>query len=150
MKRAQRLDHFRDGLESSEKAQRAKFSAAEARVGEAKARLVELQQYRDEYLRGLGQRATGGMDARALRDYQAFLARISEAIRQATQAVSRSELECEFERQRWQEAATRCRAVASVVERWKAEERVGLARAEQRDTDEWARLVATRVIVEAD
>lgn len=144
MKRAQRLDHFRDGLESSEKEQRTRFLAAEGRAGEARGRLAELQRYRDDYLASLGQRAAGGMDAVALRDYQAFLARIGEAIRQQVQLVSRADLECEYERNRWNEAATRCRAVASVVERWKNEERIGIARAEQRDTDEWARTLTAR------
>ena len=36
MKRAQRLDHFRDGLESSEKEQRTRFMAAEGRATEAR------------------------------------------------------------------------------------------------------------------
>ncbi|MCU0759136.1 MAG: flagellar export protein FliJ [Steroidobacteraceae bacterium] len=148
MKRAQRLDHFRDDLENTEKEQRARLAATEARTRDARARLAELQRYREEYLQGLGRRAAGGMDATALRDYQAFIARIGEAIRQQAQLVSRADLECEFERQRWNETASRCRAVASVVERWKAEERIGLARAEQRDTDEWARLVAARNVAE--
>lgn len=144
MKRAQRLDHFRDGLENSEKEQRARFVAAEGRAADARNRLAELQRYRDDYLQGLGQRAATGMDALALRDYQAFLARIGEAVRQQSQLVSRADLEREYERNRWNEAATRCRAVASVVERWKSEERVGIARAEQRETDEWARLLSAR------
>ena len=113
MKRAQRLDHFRDGLESSEKEQRTRFMAAEGRATEARGRLAELQRYRDDYLTSLGQRAAGGMDAIALRDYQAFLARIGEAIRQQVQLVSRADLECEYERNRWNEAATRCRAVST-------------------------------------
>ena len=142
MKRAQRLDHFRDGLEGSEKEQRTRFMTAEGRATEAHGRLAELQRYRDDYLQGLGQRAASGMDALALRDYQAFLARIGEAIRQQSQLVTRADLEREYERNRWHEAATRCRAVASVVDRWKSEERVGMARAEQRETDEWARTLS--------
>jgi flagellar biosynthesis chaperone FliJ len=58
--------------------------------------------------------------------------------------LSRTELECEFERQRWNEAATRSRAVAGVVERWRQEERVIVARAEQRESDEWARQISQR------
>ena len=144
MKRAQRLDHFRDGLESSEKEHRSRLAAAEAKVGEARARLVELQRYRDEYLQDLGQRAAGGIDATALRDYHAFVARIGEAVRQQALLLSRTELECEFERHRWNEAATRSRAVASVVERWRQEERATVARAEQRESDEWARQISQR------
>jgi len=144
MKRAQRLDHFRDGLESSEKEHRAKLAAAESKVGEARARLDELRRYREEYLRGLGDRTAGGIDATALRDYHAFVARIGEAVRQQGQLLSRIELECDFERHRWNEAATRTRAVASVVDRWRQEERVTVARAEQRETDEWARQIGLR------
>jgi len=148
MKRAQRLDHFRDGLESSEKEHRSRLASAEAKVGEARARLAELQRYRDEYLQGLGNRAAGGIDATALRDYHAFVARIGEAVRQQTLLLSRTELECEFERHRWNEAATRSRAVSSVVERWRQEDRVTVARAEQRESDEWARQISQRPSLE--
>lgn len=148
MKRAQRLNHFRDDLENTEKEQRAKFTAAQARVDDAQARLTELQRYRDEYLQGFGRRAAGGMDAIALRDYHAFVARLGEAIQQQQQIVLRTEHEREFERRRWNEAATRCKAVGSVVERWQAEDRLGLSRAEQRETDEWARLATSRAQME--
>ncbi len=144
MKRAERLDHFRDGLESSEKEHRARLSLAEAKLGEAHGRLAELQRYRDEYQRSLGDRASGGIGATALRDYHAFVARLTEAVRQQAQLLARTELECDFERQRWNEAATRSRAVASVVERWRQEDRVVVGRAEQRESDEWARQVGLR------
>ncbi|MCP5327986.1 MAG: flagellar export protein FliJ [Steroidobacteraceae bacterium] len=148
MKRAQRLNHFRSDLENTEKEQRAKFTAAQARVDDALARLTELKRYRDEYLQGFGRRAAGGMDAIALRDYHAFVARLGEAIQQQQQIVLRTEHEREFERQRWNEAATRCKAVGSVVERWQAEDDLGLSRAEQRETDEWARLATSRAQIE--
>jgi flagellar FliJ protein len=144
MKRAERLDHFKDELVSSEKEHRARLAAAEAKVVEARGRLSELQRYRDEYLRGLDDRAVAGIGATALRDYHAFVARIGEAVRQQLQLLARTEVDCEFERQRWNEAATRTRAVASVVERWRQEERVTTARAEQRETDEWARQTRLR------
>jgi flagellar FliJ protein len=144
VKRAKRLDHFRDGLESTAKEQRARLAAAEARLSEARARLTELQRYRDEYLRSLDDRVAAGIGASALRDYHAFVARIGEAVRQQAQLLNRSELECEFERQRWNEAATRSRAVASVVERWRQEERVSVRHAEQREADEWARQISLR------
>lgn len=144
MKRAERLEHFRDGLETTEKEHRARLAAAEAKLGEARARLAELQRYRDEYQCGLGDRASGGIGASALRDYHAFVARLTEALRQQVLLLSRTELECDFERQRWTEAATRSRAVASVVERWRQEDRVVAGRVEQRESDEWARQAGLR------
>jgi flagellar FliJ protein len=144
MKRAQRLDHFRDGLESSEKEHRGRLAAAEGRLADARTRLGELQRYREEYQRGLGDRSAAGIGATALRDYHAFVARIDEAVRQQAQLLARIEVECDFERQRWNEAATRSRAVASVVDRWRQEERVTVARVEQRESDEWARQAGLR------
>ena len=141
MKRAQRLDHFRDGLESSEKEHRARLAAAEAKLGEARSRLAELQRYRDEYLQGLGNRTASGIDATALRDYHAFVARLGEAVRQQSLLLSRTELECDFERQRWTRGRDpqpggrqRGRALAA----GRAGHR---GRAEQRESDEWARQV---------
>lgn len=144
MKRADRLGHFRDHLDSSERSQRERVLAAEGRLVDARARLHELQKYRNEYCRGFGVRASGGIGATALQDYQAFVARIVEAMRQQEQLLSRAEVECGFERQRWHELATRSRAVASVIEGWRQEDRVLAARVEQKESDEWARQLTAR------
>mgnify|MGYP000919001820 CR=1 FL=1 len=144
MKRAQRLELFRDGLESEKTECALRLAAAERRSAEARQRLEELEHYRKEYQRSLPGRASGGMHGQSLRDYQAFIARLGEAIRQQVQIVVRCELERDFERSRWQEAATRAKAVETVVDRWHAEERIVLGRAEQRETDERARDIAHR------
>jgi flagellar FliJ protein len=52
--------------------------------------------------------------------------------------VQRARIEREHERTRWQEAATRAKAVDHVMERWRLEERHALDRREQRESDERA------------
>jgi flagellar FliJ protein len=144
VKRAQRLDLFRDGLESARMDCELRLAAADRGARAARARLEELERYRQEYLRGLPGRAASGMQGQSLRDYQAFIARLGEAIRQQAQLVARCDVEREFERTRWQEAATQAKAVETVVDRWNAEDRIRDGRAEQRESDEFARDIAIR------
>ncbi len=80
MKRAERLDHFRDGLESSEKEHRARLAAAQAKVGDARGRLAELERYRDEYVRGLERRVAGGMSGQGRDELVEVLEQRSEAV----------------------------------------------------------------------
>jgi flagellar FliJ protein len=148
MKRAQRLDHFRDDLATAEKESLQRLGQAQHRLREARERLAELERYRADYLQTLNGRALAGMGAQSLRDFQTFVARLGEAVRQQTQLVGRCEAECEFERTRWSQAALQVRALQSVVNRWQQEETLVGNRIEQREMDERARDVAQRRIQE--
>ena len=144
MKRAARLDQLRTELDNQQKGLRQKLVATERRAQEAADRLAELRQYRDEYANGFAARAAAGIGGAGLRDYQAFLLRLEEAVRQQQHLTARAEAELEFERQRWREAAIQVKAVESVGERWRSEEQVLTDRAEQRETDERAMDIARR------
>lgn len=144
MRRAQRLDSFRARLDELERDCAARLRAADARVGEALTRLDDLLRYREEYLRDFARRSAAGIGAAALRDYQAFVARLGEAIAQQHRQVGRCEVERDYERTRWREAAVQVKAVATVVERWSDDERAAAERADQREMDERAREIASR------
>lgn len=144
MKRAQRLDTFRARLDEAERECASRLRAAEARVGEALGRLEGLVRYREEYLQDFARRSAAGIGAAALRDYHAFIARLAEAITQQHRQVGRCEVERDYERTRWQEAAVQVKAVATVVERWRDEDRVVAERADQREMDERAREISSR------
>jgi flagellar FliJ protein len=73
-----------------------------------------------------------------LRDYQAFLARLNEAIRQQHAVVQRARSERDAERVRWQEMARKAKALDHVVEQWNLEEQRARDRREQLETDERA------------
>jgi flagellar FliJ protein len=138
MQRAKRLEPVQHLVDDEQRRQAQRVATAERRVAEAQAKLQELQRYRAEYEQQFSQRAGKGIGATDLRDYQAFLARLSEAIRQQQGLLKRAELERDSERLQWQEAAKRAKALGHVVEQWRAEERLVNERRDQRESDERA------------
>jgi flagellar FliJ protein len=125
-------------LEDTERRLALGLAAIERKVADAETKLQELERYRADYDKQFAQRAGGGIGVTALRDYQAFLARLSEAIKQQQAVVKRAQSERDAERQRWQEAAKRSKALDHVVEQWQTEERRASDRREQRESDERA------------
>jgi flagellar FliJ protein len=82
------------------------------------------------------------MSSAELRDYQVFLARLAEAVRQQALVVERAKVERDAQRAQWQQAAQRSKAVEHVIENWRAEDRKIAERKEQRDSDERAQRAA--------
>ena len=144
MTRAKRLEPVQNLVENNERRLARNLAASERRVSEGEAKLQELERYRGEYEQQFSQRAGRGIAATELRDYQAFLARLVEAIRQQQAVVQRVRAERDAERLRWQEAAKRAKALGHVVEQWQTEERRNADRAEQREIDERAQRRVTR------
>lgn len=138
MKRAKRLEPVQQIVDDAQRRLAMSVAAFEKRVLEGEAKLLELQRYKGEYEQQFSQRAGRGMGATDLRDYQAFLARLSEAIKQQQVLVARARSEHQAERVKWQEALKRSKALGHVVERWQAEERHMNDRRDQRESDERA------------
>lgn len=138
MTRAKRMKPVQNLFDDSERQLALGLATIERKVAEAEAKLQELERYRSDYDKQFAQRAGRGIGATSLRDYQAFLARLSEAIRQQQAVVKRAQSERDAERQRWQEAAKRAKALGHVVEQWQTEERRASDRREQRESDERA------------
>jgi flagellar FliJ protein len=138
MKRAQRLQPVQHIVDEAQKRLAMSVAAFEKRVLDGEQKLEELVRYKTEYEQGFQQRAAGGIGVMEMRDYQAFLARLAEAIKQQQALVSRARAEAEAERLKWQEALRRSKALGHVVERWHAEERQVTERREQRESDERA------------
>lgn len=144
MTRAKRLAPVQTLVDDNERRLAQSLAAFERRVTESEAKLQELERYRGEYEQQFTQRAGKGIGATDLRDYQAFLARLSDAIRQQQALVQRVRAERDAERLRWQEAARKAKALDHVVDQWQAEERRATDRREQRDTDERAQRKVNR------
>lgn len=144
MTRAKRLQPLRDLVDDMQQNLARSLSSCEQRLRESESRLAELQRYRGEYETLFSQRAGGGMGALDLRDYQAFLARLGQAIGQQQDLVCRTAAQRDAERSRWQAAARRAKSLALVLERWQSEERRALERREQRDSDERAQRMVRR------
>lgn len=144
MTRAKRLEPVQHVVEQAQRRFASSVAALEKRVLEGEAKLAELERYKGEYEQAFSQRAGRGIGATDLRDYQAFLARLAEAIKQQQALVSRVRGEHQAERLKWQDALKRSKALGHLVERWQAEERHASERREQRESDERAQRKTSR------
>ncbi len=145
MSRATRLQPVQNLADDAERRAALRVASAERNQHEAEGKLADLERYAEDYQRQYTDRAAGGIGVTELRDYQAFLARLGEAIRQQRAIVSRARHECDTERLRWQEAAKRARALDHVADKWRDEERRAADKREQNEIDERALLRAGRV-----
>jgi flagellar FliJ protein len=139
--RSQRLAPVQRVVDDVERRLAQSLAAIERRLAEADDKLLELTRYRSEYEQQFRARVAGGMGVAELRDYQAFLARLNEAIRQQQAVVQRMRIERDAERERWRTAAQRAEAVGNLVERWQIEERRVADLREQREIDERAQRI---------
>lgn len=144
MSRAKRLEPVQGVVGDAERRLAQSVGAFDRRVRDAEAKLLELERYRLEYERQFTQRAGQGISAPGLRDYQAFLGRLNEALKQQQTIVQRAGAERDAERLRWQQAARRAKALDHVVGQWQADERRANDRREQKDSDERGQRKVTR------
>src|SRR5262245_56481963 len=138
MSRAKRLQPVQQVMDAAERRSAEQLAATESKLTACEHKLAELEKYRGDYRRAYEARVSSGMSSQSVRDYQTFLARLSEAIRLQTQAVVSARAERDSERERWQDAAVRAKAVEHVRTTWQGEEQRSAERREQRDSDERA------------
>lgn len=136
MKRSERLEIVQNVVDDQERLRAEALARCERQVLESEAKLAELQAYHESYVRGFATRAQSGMDAVMARDYQAFLARLEEALRQQDQIVCRARAQRDGEKRIWQGAAQRAEAVGQMVKRIQNDEARELDRREQSESDE--------------
>ena len=138
MTRAQRLQPVQTFVDDNERRRAEDFALAEQRTAACEKRLAELKQYEADYRRNYRDRVAAGMASLELRDFQAFLAKLGEAVRQQELIVLNSQAERDAQRKHWQEAARRAKAIEHVMDNWQAEDRRAADRRDQRDSDERA------------
>jgi len=144
MKRSERMAPVQRVLGSVERDRAKDLGAAQKVLGEAEARLQDLKQYHADYAGSFQQRAKVGQSAMALRDFQVFLERLQEAIRQQEHVVAQAREGLAGSTGRWQGAAQRVKAIDTVVDKWQQDERRSAGRLEQKDADERAQRSAAR------
>ncbi len=89
------------------------------------------------------------MNGASAREYQVFLSRLDEALRQQAQILTQARLQRTAELENWRNAARRATAVGNLATHWQAEERLAADKIEQKETDErsqqlWSRRAAAR------
>jgi len=125
------------------------LALSERRVTESEKKLSDLETYRDGYVRDFETRAKAGINAAAALNFQQFLLKLDEAMRQQAQVIETARQQRDAEQQKWRSAAQRAEVIGKTVVRWQGEEQHALDRREQRDSDEraariWAQGVTSR------
>lgn len=138
MPRIRQLKTASGVFENDERRKAQRLASSERAVLMSEAKLAELGSYRDAYLRDFSTRAGGGMNAARARDYQAFLARLEEALREQTEIVARARTQRAELLDKWRGAARQSAAVDRALERGLTEEQRRDDRREQFDSDERA------------
>ena len=138
MPRARQLKTAQRLFDDDERRNAETLALAERQLRESETKLAELTSYQADYLRDFAKRAGGGMNAASARDYQTFIARLDEALRQQNELVAQARAQQAEQLGKWRGAARRSMAVDRAVERHATEERRTVERREQRDTDERA------------
>lgn len=103
----------------------------------ARSRLQMLEDYRAEYAGRLRDAISNGITRQVLANYQDFLARIDDAIRQQRQVVEQSGQNTARGQQDWKEKNTRLKAIDTLSERHVERERRAENRREQKMLDEF-------------
>jgi len=136
MKKTERIGMVRRVVETQERRKAEALATCEKNVRAAQAKLEELEAYRAAYVRDFARRAESGMNGAGAREYQVFLGRLDEALRQQAQILSQARVQCTAELESWRNAARRAAAVGNLATHWQAEERLASDKIEQKETDE--------------
>src|SRR5271166_3350832 len=115
MKRSKRLEPVGELAVEAERECAVATAAAQARLADAQRRAAELSRYLAEYQDMFQQRAKRGMGVSGMRDYQMFIARLSEAVRHQDGLIVQLKAECAQAHAGWLEAAARKSAVGKVI-----------------------------------
>lgn len=136
MKKTERIGMVRRVVDDIERRKAEALAACEKTVLAAQAKLDELEAYRAAYVRDFARRAESGMSGAGAREYQMFLGRLDEALRQQSQTLAQARLQRGAELESWRNAARRASAVGNLATHWQAEERQVADKIEQKESDE--------------
>jgi len=136
--RGEQLDLVQQVATRNERDLASRLAEAERDAIEAEQKLVALERYRNEYEEQLAQRGAGGVDISGVREFQAFLARLGEALVAQRQVLAAARAARDQQLNSWREAAQRAQVVQTLADRWQNEARREEDRRDQRESDELA------------
>lgn len=144
MKKTERIGMVRRAVDDLERRKAEALADCDKDVRAAQTKLEELEAYRTAYVRDFARRAESGMNGAGMREYQVFLGRLEEALRQQTQILTQTRLRRNAELENWRNAARRAAAVGNLATHWQAEERAAAEKVEQKEADERSQQVWSR------
>jgi flagellar protein FliJ len=138
MSRVDRLDVVQQMADRAERERAERLAESERNAIEAEQKLVALERYRDEYETQLATRGAAGVEVSGVREFQAFLARLGEALLAQRQVLSAARATRDQMLNSWRQAAQRAQVVQTLADRWLDEARRDEDRRNQRESDELA------------
>jgi flagellar protein FliJ len=132
----QRLELVQRVTDEKERQHAQRLAQSRARVAQCEAKLKELQGYEAGYLKDFDQRAAAGIGGAGIREFQAFLAKLAEAVRQQEELLQKAHADSVAERSKWQGAAQRSQIMDKVVERHAVKETKAREQRDQRESDD--------------
>jgi flagellar FliJ protein len=138
VKRSKRLEPVGTLADEAERECAAQVAAIQGRLADAERRCGELKRYLAEYEHMFQQRASQGMGVTGMRDYQTFIARLREAVRQQEGVIVQLQADCEHARASWLKAAARKSAVRKVIAKVRSEDQKIEELRSQKESDEHA------------
>jgi flagellar FliJ protein len=129
--RANRLQPAADLARERQEAAMQKLAEHQQRVAKAEQQLAELERYRQEYAD-----TSGGVSVSALLNRRQFVERIDQVISQQVVEVARLNRQLDQARGLWRDAHARERALGSVIDTYREQERKSEERREQSEIDE--------------
>ena len=130
--------------DEKERQQARRLAQSRARVAQCEAKLKELQGYQEGYSREFGQRAATGIRGAGIREFQAFQAKLAEAVQQQHELLLKARSDSEAERSNWQGAAQRSQIMDKVVDRHTTRQNKARDQRDQRESDDRGQLKADR------
>lgn len=138
MTRSERMKPIQNLADDREREAGIALSRAQDALAAAEKQLSELVSYRAEY--ASRQHDAGVLDVARVQNFQAFLGRLEDAIRQQQQVVDRARAAAQAVADTWRERKIESASLGKVVSRLRVQEQAVTDRREQAATDERAAL----------
>ncbi len=145
MTRSERLAPVSKVAEKRERDAVKVMSDCQRAVDEHEKRLIELNNYRDEYSKRMQAAGREGIDPSKLNDYITFIRKLDDAIAFQKKEIEKSKRIYELKKSEWMALRTRSQALDKVVDKYKQEEQQVKDRREQKESDERAQYTGKKV-----
>ncbi len=136
MTRSERISPIKGLADDREREAGRTVSRDQATLAAAQKQLQELESYRAEY--AARQQGAAAQNVALLQNFQAFLGRLEEAIRQQQRVVDQAQVVADSSTAVWHERKIEAASLGKVVDRLQLQERAVTERREQAETDERA------------
>ena len=136
MSQTKRLQLVQRVTDEKKRQQARRLAQSRGRVAECETKLKELQGYHASYVQEFDHRAAAGIGGAGIREFQAFLAKLAEAVRQQEDLLRKAQSDSESARTTWQGAAQRSQIMDKVIEHHTARETRARDHRDQRESDD--------------